>query len=274
MGRPCYTTPALRDHSLACKVSRAECLSVCLHLCIVYRTDANPPPLNSLTFRPVVGQLSEVVPFLLLQQRCGMACQAMLRRPRRCRCSRTGWRQTSSAAAMKPFNFNDISFPGHYLSLQNNGPCNSFYCLGHFKNVYDDDVMQKKHTTNHKFKLPGTNNCNREESVFQRWRPWDQGIPIKCIKATVKFCTWWASLPQTLQLTDRLYRQMQFKLHVLPFSGYCIVVRNLLSRLILWSKKWFLHTNSICAIVSTANTVFTAGTNSWQYLSTDGGLVQ
>jgi len=21
----------------------------------------------------------------------------------------------------------------------NSGPCNSFYCLGHFKNVYDDD---------------------------------------------------------------------------------------------------------------------------------------
>jgi len=35
--------------------------------------------------RLVVGQLSEVVPFLLLEQRCGMACQAMLRRPRRCR---------------------------------------------------------------------------------------------------------------------------------------------------------------------------------------------
>jgi len=33
---------------------------------------------------------TEVVPFLLLEQRCGMACQAMLRRPRRCRCSRTG----------------------------------------------------------------------------------------------------------------------------------------------------------------------------------------
>ena len=27
-----------------------------------------PPPLNSLTFRPVVGQLSEVVPFLLLER--------------------------------------------------------------------------------------------------------------------------------------------------------------------------------------------------------------
>jgi len=40
---------------------------------------------------------------------------------------------------MKLFDFNDISFPGHYLSLQNSGPCNSFYCLGHFKNVYDDD---------------------------------------------------------------------------------------------------------------------------------------
>jgi len=22
---------------------------------------------------------------------------------------------------------------------QNSGPCNSFYCLGHSKNVYDDD---------------------------------------------------------------------------------------------------------------------------------------
>jgi len=34
---------------------------------------SGPPPLNSSTFRPVVGQLSEVVPFLLLQQRCGTA---------------------------------------------------------------------------------------------------------------------------------------------------------------------------------------------------------
>ena len=33
---------------------------------------------------------SIVVSFLLLEQRCGIACQAMLRRPRRCRCSRTG----------------------------------------------------------------------------------------------------------------------------------------------------------------------------------------
>ena len=38
----------------------------------------------------LVGQLSKVVPFLLLEQRCGMTCQAMLRQPRRCRCSRTG----------------------------------------------------------------------------------------------------------------------------------------------------------------------------------------
>ena len=29
--------------------------------------------------------------------------------------------------------------PSHYLPPQNSGPCNSFYCLGHFKNVYDDD---------------------------------------------------------------------------------------------------------------------------------------
>ena len=45
---------------------------------------------EQLDVPPVVGQLSEVVPSLLLEQRCGMACQAMLRRPRRCRCSRTG----------------------------------------------------------------------------------------------------------------------------------------------------------------------------------------
>jgi len=35
--------------------------------------------------------------------------------------------------------FNYIPFPSHYLPPQNSGPCNSFYCLGHFKNVYDDD---------------------------------------------------------------------------------------------------------------------------------------
>ena len=50
------------------------------HVSPTCRTDAGsgPPPLNSLTFRPVVGQLSEVVPFLLLEQRCGMDCPAML----------------------------------------------------------------------------------------------------------------------------------------------------------------------------------------------------
>ena len=30
-------------------------------------------------------------------------------------------------------------FPSHYLPPQNSGPRNSFYCLGHFKSVYDDD---------------------------------------------------------------------------------------------------------------------------------------
>jgi len=34
-----------------------------------------------------------------------------------------------------------MTFPitSHYLPPQNSGPCNSFNCLGHFKNVYDDD---------------------------------------------------------------------------------------------------------------------------------------
>ena len=44
-----------------------------------------------------------LLPFLLLEQRCGMSCQAKLRRPRRCRCSRTGWRHTCSAAVTKLF---------------------------------------------------------------------------------------------------------------------------------------------------------------------------
>ena len=30
-------------------------------------------------------------------------------------------------------------FFSHYLPLQNSGPCNRFYCLGHYKNDYDDD---------------------------------------------------------------------------------------------------------------------------------------
>ena len=63
----------------------------------------------------------------------------MLRRPRRCRCSRTGWRHTCSAAVTKLFDFINISYPSHYFH-QNSGPCRSFYCLGHYKNVYDDDV--------------------------------------------------------------------------------------------------------------------------------------
>jgi len=71
------------------------------HVSPTCRTDAGSgsPTLNSLTFRPAVGQLSEVVPFLVLEQRCGIACQAQLRRPRRCRCSRTGWRHRPTCSA-------------------------------------------------------------------------------------------------------------------------------------------------------------------------------
>jgi len=111
------------------------------HMSPTCRTDAGsgPPPLNSLTFRPVVGQLSEVVPFLLLEQRCGMAWQAKLRRPRRCRWSRTGWRHLFRRCYETVWLSITFPFPSHYLPPQNSGPCNSFYCLGHSKNVYDDD---------------------------------------------------------------------------------------------------------------------------------------
>ena len=48
------------------------------HVSPTCRTDAGSglPPLNSLTFRPVVGQLSEVVPFLLLE-RCYVSLVAV-----------------------------------------------------------------------------------------------------------------------------------------------------------------------------------------------------
>ena len=92
-------------------------MAVCLCVCPSQVAGSGPPPLNSLTFRPVVGQLSEVVPFLLLEQMCGMACQAMLglRRPRRCRCSRTGWRHTCSAA--QPLLRNCLTLIDNFLFL-------------------------------------------------------------------------------------------------------------------------------------------------------------
>ena len=63
----------------------------------------------------------------------------MLRRPRLCRYSRTGRRHTCSAAATKLFDFNDISFPSQYLTSRTVVLAIVFYCLGHSKNVYDDD---------------------------------------------------------------------------------------------------------------------------------------
>jgi len=103
------------------------------HVSPTYRTNAGsgPPPLNSLTFRPVVGQLSEVVPLLFLEPAERCYCR------RRCRCSTTGGRHTFSQAATKLFDFKDISFSYSLSPLLR--PCNSFYCLGLFKNVYDDD---------------------------------------------------------------------------------------------------------------------------------------
>ena len=75
------------------------------HVSPTCRTDAGsgPPPLNSLTFRPVVGQLSEVVPFLLLERRCEMASSLSVFKNR----LKT---YTCSTAATKLLDFNDISF--------------------------------------------------------------------------------------------------------------------------------------------------------------------
>ena len=66
-----------------------------------------------------------------------MACQAVLRRPRRC--------QEQAEDILVPsllrncLTLYDISFSWSLSPLKNSGPYNSFYCLGHFKNVYGDD---------------------------------------------------------------------------------------------------------------------------------------
>ena len=77
------------------------CVCVCVNMKIVCLIIGRAPAagLPDLFLRPL-WMLQDVVPFLLPEQRCGMACQAMLRRPRRCRCSRTGSRHTCSASSI------------------------------------------------------------------------------------------------------------------------------------------------------------------------------
>jgi len=99
------------------------------------RTDASsgPPPLNSLTFRPVVGQLSTVAGANSLPSDVTSASSQPVFKNRLLktylfrRCYETVWLWLT------------FLFPSHYPPLQNSGPCNSFHCLGHFKNVHDDD---------------------------------------------------------------------------------------------------------------------------------------
>ena len=99
------------------------------HVSPTCRTDAGsgPPPLDSLTFRPVVGQLSEVVPFLLLEQSGGMACQAMLY----VGLVAVGVQEQAEDILVPPLlrnclTLNYISFSETLSPLQNSGPCNIF----------------------------------------------------------------------------------------------------------------------------------------------------
>jgi len=57
--------------ALCCHDISSVCLLIdlfILHVSAPPYLASGPPPLNSLTFRPIVGQLSEVVPFLLLER--------------------------------------------------------------------------------------------------------------------------------------------------------------------------------------------------------------
>ena len=58
-------------------------------------------------------------------------------------------------------------FPSHYLPPQNSGPCNSFYCLGHFKNVYDDDDSGRKAPVCHWHQTKMQRTCCRQQATCQ-----------------------------------------------------------------------------------------------------------
>jgi len=95
-----------------------------------------PHLLNSSMFRSFVGLWLEVVPFLLLQWKCGTVYLLMSHPPRRYQFSRTDWKLTYSATAMT---FSDISYTWPSCSSpQCSGPRNSFNCLGHSKNLMTD----------------------------------------------------------------------------------------------------------------------------------------
>ena len=112
------------------------------HVSPTCRTEAGsgPPPLNSLTFRPVVGQLSEVVPFMLLEQRLWNGLPSDVTSASSLSVFKNGLKTYLFRLCYETVRLRmTFPFPSHHLPPQNSGPCNSSYCLGHFKNVYDDD---------------------------------------------------------------------------------------------------------------------------------------
>ena len=83
------------------------------HVSATCRTDAGsgPPPLKSLMFRPVVGQLSEFVPFLLLQPWPAKRCYVCL--------VAVGVQEQAEDILVPPLLRNCLTlsfiFPSHYL---------------------------------------------------------------------------------------------------------------------------------------------------------------
>jgi len=119
--------------------------------------------------------------FLLQEQRCGIVCQATLHRPRRCPCSRTGWRHTCSATATKLIDFEWhilfflFPFSCSYPS-PNDGPCNSLvrlvnlptgpYILLAFLSFFF--IFHNDHSENNYLRIYWTNFRNR--FFFTKWK--------------------------------------------------------------------------------------------------------
>jgi len=85
-------------------------------------------------------------------------------------------------------------FPSHYLPPQNSGPCNSFYCLGHFKNVCDDDDDDWIVFIVYWSVWTPTRVCKKISAsmVHGRLKPWLKlTIKVPSILNTLRVKLWW-----------------------------------------------------------------------------------
>ena len=110
---------------------------------------------------------------------------SLLRRPRRC----TNRLKTYCPAAATKLFDSELHFFSWSLSpLQNTGPCDSFHCLGHFKNVYDDNesVFQRYDSEKHLSEFyPQDGDESQLASKLRHYHPIYSPVRTCCTKSRV-----------------------------------------------------------------------------------------